>query len=269
MADFEQLLKTDASEETKFQRFFECNPGFMPGARDEFDFLGPSGHSPYLDVLIAQPKISGLISRFPDFMWLASDSVYFTPVIIEIEAPSKKYFNKDGKPSSSFLQARHQLEEWQMILSRPENVMTFYRDFSIPEELRELNFRPHFVLIYGRREEYKSNKLLTQKRAVLINSEQTVMSYDRIKPQIGDGCVCCNVKDGEYNARALCPTFSIGPMKSELLKVKNLVQAVDNTDYLEEERRIFLKERIPYWLDYLRAGTEADFKNDGEYQWEE
>ncbi|RZK32999.1 MAG: DUF4263 domain-containing protein, partial [Hymenobacter sp.] len=228
-ADFNNLLLTAADEETKFQKFFERNPGFMPGAYDEFDFLGPSGHGPYLDVLIAQPKISGLINRFPDFMWFASDSVYFTPVIIEIEAPGKNYFNKDGKPSSLFLQARHQLEEWQMILSRPENIIAFYRDFSIPEELRDLSFRPHFVLIYGRREEYKSNKILTQKRAVMANHEHTIMSYDRIKPQAGDDYVCCNVKDGEYNAKYLSPTFSIGPTNSELLKIKNLVNAVDNT----------------------------------------
>ncbi|PIB27166.1 Shedu anti-phage system protein SduA domain-containing protein [Maribacter sp. 4G9] len=97
------LLKNFADDETKFQTFFELNPSFMPGARDEFSIMGQSGHEPFSNCLISQPKISGIINRIPDFMWLANDSAYFTPVIIEIEAPSKKHFRKDGNPTSHFV----------------------------------------------------------------------------------------------------------------------------------------------------------------------
>lgn len=109
--ELDSLLVKFHLDESKFQEFFERNPHFLPGSRDEFSGVGGSGHQPHLLCLITQPKISGIINRQPDFMWLASDSVYFSPVILEIEAPSKNYFKADGTPSRYFTQAVHQLQE--------------------------------------------------------------------------------------------------------------------------------------------------------------
>ncbi|WP_047247359.1 Shedu anti-phage system protein SduA domain-containing protein [Maribacter thermophilus] len=271
--EFQYLLHNSSHDETTFQKFFERNPCFMPGARDEFSILGQSGHNPHLNCLITQPQITGLIKRVPDFMWLANDSVYFSPIIIEIEAPSKKYFKKDGNPTSHFSQARNQLEEWQTILKRPENILSFYRDFSIPQDLTSLTFKPRFVLIYGRREEFTNDRILTQKRGSLFDNDKILMSYDRIKPKLFNNYVTCKVKNGKYFAKYLNPTFKIGPFADEILELQNLIQAVDNTSYLTDQRKAFLKDKIPYCLEYFKVeknGKTVKIKNNGtNYQTEE
>jgi hypothetical protein len=271
--EFKYLLDNYPEDETKFQNFFELNPSFMPGARDEFSIMGQSGHEPYVNCLISQPKISGIINRIPDFMWLANDSAYFTPVIIEIEAPSKKYFRKDGSPTSHFSQARNQLEEWQTILKRPENILSFYRDFSIPQDLIDLTFKPRFVLIYGRREEFEHDKILKQKRGALMNNDQVLMSYDRIKPKFLNNYITCFVKNGKFIAKNLSPIFKIGSYADEMYNIENLVGALDNTAHLTEERKIFLKEKIPYCLEYFKTekkGIEVRINQNGtEFQTDE
>jgi len=262
-----ELLNNNPSDEKKFQGFFEKNPCLVPGARDEFSRIGrPSGHGPYLDTLITQPNITGIIKRKPDFMWIAYDSDVLVPVIIEIEAPSKKYFNKDGNPTAHFSKARHQLEEWQAILSRPENVFRFYEDFAIEDDLKNLRFEPHFILLYGRREEFKGDKILTQKRSFMKGANQTIMSYDRLSPARNKNFICCEVKNGKYFAKALSPTFHIGPYDDDLLCIQNLIAGIDNMEFTTNERKSFLRKRIPYCLKFLEAekkGGKAQIKRHG------
>ena len=243
-----------ASDEKAIQDFLEKNPCMVPGARGEFDF-GPSGHSPCRDTLIAQPRIKGIINRQPDFMWLANDSITFCPALIEIEAPSKKYFNKDGSPTADFTKAKNQLDEWKVILSKPENQLSFYNDFSVPQELRKRNFDPYFVLIYGRRKEYENDQILTDKRLTLVDrrSNQYLMSFDRIQPlYIDRPYVTSIVKNGKYHAKYLTPTFKPGPFEDQLLDFDNLDSAVENMAHTSDERKIFLKQRIPYWLPIIK-----------------
>lgn len=273
--EFEKLLGNFASDESKFQDFFEKNPHFVPGSRDEVSGLGVggSGHQPHLLCLITQPKISGIIKRQPDFMWLASDSVYFSPVIIEIEAPSKKYFKKDGTPTSHFNQAIHQLQEWQTILSRPENILKFYEDFSIPQDLRDITFRPQYLLIYGRRNEYKNEKILKMKRGNMLSTNQTMMSYDRIVPNyLVNPFVCCTVKDGKYLAKYVSPLFQIGPYEDHLLDIHDLYKAIQRSKGITSVRRKFLTEKLPFCLEYYQKekdGVKVKIKHGKTFQMEE
>lgn len=111
--DYQILLKNHGNDEDKFQEFFEKNPGFIPGA---FNMFGESGHGSLRLALISQPKIAGLFDRFADFMWLAKDSMNFNPIIVEIEAPNKKLFTKNGTPHSDFTKAKNQLTEWKTLI---------------------------------------------------------------------------------------------------------------------------------------------------------
>lgn len=273
IAKFNALLVTSSNDETKFQDFFEQHPHFIPGSRDEFSGIGGSGHHPHFLCLISQPKISGLINRQPDFMWLAADSVYFSPIIFEIEAPSKKHFKKDGKPTSHFNQAVHQLQEWQTILSRPENILKFYEDFSIPQDLRDITFRPHFALIYGRRNEFKNDKVSVMKRGNMLPHNQTMMSYDRIAPNyLINSFICCTVKDGKYFAKYVSPLFHIGPYEDDLLEIHNLEKAILNSNSIPLKRRKFLIEKLPFCLEFLkkeREGVKVKIKRNGDFQMEE
>lgn len=160
--EYKILLENSSDKEKIFQQFFEENPSFMPGALELF---GQSGHYPYMDALISQPEIGGIFRRRPDFVWLANDSLTFVPVFIEIEKPSKKMFNKDGTTTAEFNQALGQIHEWQYLLNQPTNRQLLYEYFNLPLEIREKTFMPQYLLVYGRRNEYQGNKMLTGIRA--------------------------------------------------------------------------------------------------------
>jgi hypothetical protein len=254
MEEFQRLLSDNASDEKAFQNFFEQNPCMLPGSRSEFDF-GPSGHGPEHQALITQPKIRGIIKRQPDFMWLSYDSMTFCPVLIEIEAPAKKYYNRDGTVTKEFSKAKNQLDEWATVFHQTDYVSAFYSDFDICKDLRKSVFKPCYVLIYGRRSEYIHDQTLKNKRFTLVDksSRQYLMSYDRIEPIfLNNSYVTCTVKDGKFFAKNISPTMTLGPMESQLLEIKKLVEAVDNMVYTTDERKVFLKKRIPYWVDKIK-----------------
>lgn len=146
LKEYRNLLETASDDETAFQHFFEENPSFVPGA---FELFGSSGHYPYTQSLITQPKLDGgIFNRVPDFIWLAQDSLSFTPVLIEIEKPNKRTFTNAAIQSSDFTQALGQLQEWMSLLSIPENILQFYRCFDIPEWMKKKKFAPQYGLIY-------------------------------------------------------------------------------------------------------------------------
>ena len=62
-----ELLSTNPTEET-MQAFFEKNPSFIPGA---YGLQTKSGHAPMHSCLFSQPRLTGLSSKIPDFMWIA------------------------------------------------------------------------------------------------------------------------------------------------------------------------------------------------------
>jgi hypothetical protein len=255
-SEFQRLLDESSHNEVLFQEFFERNPSFVPGARGEFEAGFPSGHSPHLNCLISQPKINGLARRHPDFMWIAQDSMVLSPILIEIEAPSKKYFNKDGSPSSNFTKAKNQLDEWRAILSRPENILSFYRDYSLTEDMTSLQFEPYYVLIYGRRSEFENDTWLKQKRANLMSrsDNQVLMSFDRLSPKSAETSVICStVNKGKYKAKCISPTFELSVFASHLTKISNLEEAADNMQFTTSERRDFIKSKIPHLLDFLNS----------------
>src|SRR3989338_4394337 len=84
--EYQDLLQHHSAEEKVFQEFFERNPAYVPGGRDLND---GSGHWPYPLALITKPSLQGIFERIPDFIWLASYSATFHPILIEIEAPAK------------------------------------------------------------------------------------------------------------------------------------------------------------------------------------
>ena len=269
MDDYRKLLKEKCNDEKAFQEFFEKNPSLVPGAKSNF-IENPSGHGPINLALISQPKISGLNDKHPDFMWLSWDSSAFCPVFIEIETPGKKYFNKNKTPNAKFTQALNQLKNWQTILEQSANRLKFYNDYCIGQDLRDSHFEPYFVLIYGRREELEKGNNLALERKKWENRNETIMSFDRIVPQfVHKNFITCKVKGGRYVAKCLTPTFKIGPHSDgSLCKLENLGNAVDSMSYTTNERKKFLKERIPYWLECLKLDDNVSIKSN-DWQFDE
>lgn len=252
LEEYLTLLSTCGNDEKVFQKFFEDNPAFMPGA---FELIGESGHYPFPLALISQPNIGDLgFKRIPDFIWLAQDSLHFCPVLIEIEKPNKKTFTAQGIQTADFSQALNQIYEWKTILNQPENILNFYKYFNIPMEMREKKFSPQYGLIYGRRSEYTGNNDLTRKRAELVPDDVVLISYDRIittaSPKYED-LMCCKLSNRKYQVLTVPPTFRYGPhLVCDLLNVNGFTDAVSDIKMVTEERKKFLKERYSYWMDY-------------------
>jgi hypothetical protein len=86
-----QLIDSDEStDERLVQSFLERHPSLLPGSHS---VDGSSGHWPFPFAVISQPKLPGLSTRIPDFMWIASDSASVYPILIEIETPHKRWFH--------------------------------------------------------------------------------------------------------------------------------------------------------------------------------
>lgn len=253
--EYKILLENSSDKEKIFQQFFEENPSFMPGALELF---GQSGHYPYMDALISQPEIGGIFRRRPDFVWLANDSLTFVPVFIEIEKPSKKMFNKDGTTTAEFNQALGQIHEWQYLLNQPTNRQLLYEYFNLPLEIREKTFMPQYLLVYGRRNEYQGNKMLTGIRAAQKNSNIDIMSFDRLRP-ISDyrQFVTCKLSGGVYTVKNIPPTYRYrADCAEELVRMHGFYEKIDNMKYTTEQRKEFLRYRYKYWCEFGKK----DFK---------
>lgn len=246
MDEYEGLLAQKADDEKAFQVFFEENPSFLPGA------YKLSGKSPFMEAVISQPEIGGILKRKPDFVWLANDSTTFAPVFIEIERPNKKMFNKSEVVTSDFSQAMGQIQQWQYILSQPNNLNILYDYFNISNDLRTMIFRPQYLLIYGRREEYEDNSLRTGTRAACQTDNINIVSYDRLRP-ISDYSqfITCKVSSACYKVIHIPPTFRYRPgWAVDLVRMKGFYDRIDDMKYTSNERKEFLKKRYTYWYEF-------------------
>lgn len=248
--EYQRLLDTASNNERAFQKFFEENPSFIPGA---FELFGTSGHYPFSHSLISQPEICGTpFRRVPDFIWLAQDSLYFTPVLIEIEKPNKKTFTEAGVQTADFSQALGQISEWRAILSEPENVLNFYKCFNIPDRTREKTFQPQFALIFGRRDEFEGKPLLQKKRAQLVQDKVALISFDRLHPDPKcEDLLCTKLSQREYKVQTIPPTYRYSPATAENLVIVNGFQeAISTMKKISPERRSFLLDRFSYWHNF-------------------
>lgn len=256
MDQYSDLLKEPDNSEKAFQEFFEKNPAFVPGALGINCF---GGHDPYMDALISQPELGTVVRRKPDFLWLAQNSLKFTPVFVEIERPDKKMFTKDGIPNSKFNQAMHQIHEWQGILNNAVNRQAFYKAFSIPADMQEKEFEPQFVLVYGRREEYENDSHLQNIRASNESAGVHIMSFDRLAAVFQyKQFVSCRVEQGKYRVLHIPPTFRYQADRVDILaRYEGFKNAINRMEGISEDRKQFLHNRFPYWIskkDDIRKG---------------
>ncbi|WP_121120186.1 Shedu immune nuclease family protein [Croceibacterium ferulae] len=237
--------------ERDVQHFLEQHPALIPGA---FSVIGGlSGHAPFPDAVISQPELYGYQRRKPNFMWISKNSLTLNPVLIEIEAPEKKMFRKDGTPTAEFTQAKNQLLEWKVWFSKPENQMAFLRDYAIP--FHRLRLEPQYVLIFGRRSEYEGNEQLTRLRSEQMGANEVLMSFDRLGFDANsDQFLSVRHKPLGYEVLHVPPTLWLGPaMFSYEVPLDGLSAAVDNNPFISGERKGFIKDRLPYWVEINRA----------------
>ena len=256
---YRRMLENEGLEEHAFQHFFEENPAFIPGA---FELMGHSGHDPYLGSLISQPRIGKSLRRFPDFLWLANDSLSFCPVFIEIERPSKTQFRENDVPYAKFNQAMDQIIEWKALLDDNSNRLFFFDSFAIPERLREMVFAPQYLLIYGRSTEYETISFRRSKRFHMQKEDIKIKSFDSLWPSRDNySLVTSVVHNGIYNVRNIPPTFVYEPIRAKNLHLLHgFKDQIKHMKMISEERRRFLLKRYDYWEEFGKQRDQGLFR---------
>src|SRR3984957_2362503 len=126
-------LLSDEPEEEAVQNFLELHPSMVPGGSGD---VGPGGHhGAAIGAVFRRPKLIGEGRTFePDFMWVTRSSGLITPILIEIEKPTKRWFRKDGRPTSQFTEAHDQLNDWRAWFAREGNKSVFRQTFLLLKE---------------------------------------------------------------------------------------------------------------------------------------
>ncbi len=238
---WQRLLDSPASrDEALVHAFLERHPSLLPGP---FSVDGISGHAPYPDALISKPRLPGLSTREPDFMWIATDSAALSPVLIEIETPHKRWFyGKRAEIHSDLTHAQGQLAEWRAWFRPGHNRDAFLDYYDIPQDLRHLTLMPRFVLIHGRRAGYRDDPGRQAKRAELAREDERLMSFDRLSPDHDAVSFPC-VKKSERGYRAQCvpPTFALFSASDDHRLVSGWDEALDDCPDMTTARREFLR----------------------------
>ena len=249
---WEELLQSDPPE-AEIQKFFEAHPSMVPGAHVGLGRLGQSGHGPFPNALITQPPLRGLTIRIPDFVWIATDSLYLNPVFVEIEAPGKPWVTAEGRQHSQLTQALHQLQDWTDWFRQRENQAFFLEAYGIPAVMRRRQIEPVQLLIYGLQSE--SPEAITKLRRHLTTPTRFVVPYEHVVPDVDSfGYLTARLGTEGYEAVSIPPTVTLGPYgASDWSLISGKEEAVARSDWMSEERRTFLADRFAYWDEWGRS----------------
>lgn len=264
------LLSNDP-EESAVQEFLELHPAMIPGGSGD---IGPGGHhGSQMSAVFRQPNLSGVGKEFvPDFMWVTKSSSLITPILIEIEKPSKRWFNKDGSPTAKFSQAKDQLDQWRSWFAYDSNPALFRQKYMFEEQHLNRALKPQFVLIYGRDSEFtwagghSSPGSLRQKRESKRNSDETFMSFDSLAPRYDhQNSVTVTMTANGPVPFAFSPVYRTHSMTGFDARVLgDPGEALDRSVMMTPERKTYLAKRWEYWQGvearqdpnktYLRSG---------------
>lgn len=239
------------NKEPVFHEFFERHPCMLPIHRACYPYA-----------IISKPRLTDFTWLEPDFMGITENSVSVFVYLIEIEAPGKPWFTKNGVQHHKLTEAINQIKEWKTHFGDPLNQEQFKKHYFFNDFHRTLVFEPRYILIYGRREEATKDPRLVKKRAHLQNPPNEIfMTYDRLEPihSLNDHLTVKIDQDG-YRAISVPPTIELSPIGADTLsKIRDKDLAVTNCRYLSEERIAFLARRFSYWDDWVNK-TKGKFQ---------
>jgi hypothetical protein len=266
MAEWSQLLDSQPPPtEPAVHSFLEQHPSMVPGA---FNIIGGnSGHHPVMSALISQPPLPSYDRRIPDFMWLSTNSEIDEPVLIEIEAPGKRWFTKSGAQTAHLTQALGQIADWKAWMAVPHNVEAFKAFYGLDRlAWQRRRFRPAYLLIYGRRAEASATPVLTQRRGHLHSDDIVSMTFDRLQPNPqASQLICIKAESaGRFKAISVPPTLKWCPLLAEdRSMISDFPAAIEANQHITLERKQFLIRRFPYWNEWATKGQRG-FANTGD-----
>ncbi|MFD6358208.1 Shedu anti-phage system protein SduA domain-containing protein [Nocardia tengchongensis] len=249
-----ELLESDP-EERAVQAFLERHPSMVPGGCGD---IGPGGHHmSEMSAVFREPHLTGYgRKREPDFMWITRSTSLITPILIEIEKPSKRWFTKGDQPTAEFTQARNQLNDWRSWFSQPENQILFRKTYLFEDKYEDRALEPQFVLIYGRQSEFEIGgghvrpEVLRRKRDLQRAADESFRTFDSLRPryELGDSLTVTMTAQGP-SVFAFSPVYhtSTGTYEDAFVLGDDISDAMNRTVWTTEERKGYLKSRWAHW----------------------
>ncbi|MDX2403450.1 DUF4263 domain-containing protein [Streptomyces microflavus] len=259
-------LLSEAPEEDAIQTFLELHPSMIPGGSGD---VGPGGHhGSDMGAVFRRPKLEGAGRSFePDFMWITRSSGLVTPILIEIEKPSKRWFKQNGRPTSEFTEARDQLNDWRSWFAREGNPALFREKFLfLGDRYLDRPLEPQYVLVYGRESEFKvggghgNPNALRYKRDQQRGSNETFMTFDALRPRYDHSrSMTLTMTSQGPELFAFSPVYGTSAFVGEgALLLGDPDGALARTTMMNEARRTYLSKRWRYWQDHARQATDPN-----------
>lgn len=253
-AEWEQVKLSDKEEVA--QKFLEKHTALLPGAWG--DVGTPMGnHGPLYSSIFRQPPLRGLGPQyFPDFMWITRSTVSITPVCIEIERPTKKWFTQTAQPREEFTQALNQLAQWRRWFKIRANE-DFFRSTYVKDRWPWRPLTPQFLLVYGRENEFTdAHPVPTETRHGMrtewARENEHLITFDSLRwSKQREGMLTTSVhQNGDFEVSWINENFThlgeataayyLGSPDSALAKNPQIdsIQAADIRAAWEDERKV-------------------------------
>lgn len=263
LSQWYDLLKSDPEEPT-VQDFLELHPAMIPGGSGD---IGPGGHhGSEMSAVFRQPALTGNGPSYaPDFMWVTRSSALITPILIEIEKPGKRWFQKNGRPTADFRDAHDQLNDWRSWFARDGNRALFREKFLFTDSYSDRPLQPQFVLIYGRAFEFEMGgghlnpNSLRHKRESQRAEGETFLTFDALRPRYDHGrSVTVTLTANGPRPFAFSPHYGTGTDSGPTtLILGDPTDALNRSVMMSQDRKDYIARRWEHWRDVelsTRAG---------------
>ena len=259
LSDWYRLLGRNP-EEPEVQAFLELHPSMVPGGSGD---IGPGGHhGSQFGAVFREPMLRGAgRNREPDFMWVTRSTALITPILIEIEKPSKRWFKTNGRPTADFRDALDQLSDWRSWFEEDENRALFRRRFMFGERYENRPLQPQFVLVFGRQSEFELGRVhqnpdsLRHKRESQRRRDESFMTFDSLRPRYDhrSSLTITMTADGP-RPFAFSPVYGTDTDTGEdAVILGDPGEALERSVMMSPARKTYLAERWRHWRDVEMA----------------
>jgi hypothetical protein len=248
-------LLSEGPEEDEVQRFLELHPSMIPGGSGD---IGPGGHhGSDMCAVFRRPNLIGGGRAFqPDFLWVTRSTSLVTPILVEIEKPSKRWFRRDGRPTSEFTEAHDQLNDWRSWFARDGNKALFRKRFLfLGEKYEDRPLEPQYVLVYGRESEFgiggghANPSGQRYKRDQQRGMNESFMTFDALRPRFDhSNSITLTMTARGPEIHAFSPVYGTGSHVGEgALVLGDPHDALERSVMISDERRAYLAKRWSHW----------------------
>ena len=209
-----------------------------------------------MQAVFSKPRLRGVGPSFePDFLWVTRSSGLITPILVEIEEPSKRWFRKDGRPTAHFTEAHDQLTDWAAWFRREGNSFAFRKQFLFEDQHLHRPLEPQFLLIYGRQYEFEHGGGhanpggLQEKRDLQRKPNEAFRTFDSLRPRFDHrNSITLKMTAQGPKPYAFSPVFSTDSATgSDAVLLGDPGEALARSAMMSRERKRYIAERWEHW----------------------